>query len=55
MVVRETPPDQGNLGVLDTDGGSEESRRETFPDSDRRTQRGVKMIAPYGEEIEVDG
>jgi hypothetical protein len=55
VVVRETPPDQVNLGVLDTDAGGEESRRETSPDSDRRTQRRVKMIAPYGEEIEVDG
>jgi hypothetical protein len=55
VVVREASPDQVKLGVLDTDEGVEESRRETAPESDRRTERGVMMIAPYGEEIEMDG
>jgi hypothetical protein len=53
-VVLETPPDTVTLGVLDTDEGVGESRRETFPDSDRRPERGVKITAPYGEEIEID-
>jgi hypothetical protein len=55
VVVLEAPPDRVKLGVLDTDEGVEESRRETSPESDRRTERGVMIIAPYGEEIEMDG
>jgi osmotically-inducible protein OsmY len=55
VVVRETPPDQVKVSGLDTDAGGEESCRETSPASNRRTQRGVKVTAPYGEEIEVDG
>jgi hypothetical protein len=55
QVVRETPQDQVKLGVFDTDAGGEESRREISPNSDRRTPRGVKVTAPFGEEIEVDG
>jgi hypothetical protein len=54
-VVLETPPDQVKRGVLDTDQGVAGSRRETSPDSDRRTGMGVKIIAPYGEEIEIGG
>jgi hypothetical protein len=54
-VVRETPPDKVKPGVLDIDDGFEESRRATSPDSDRRTEMAVKILAPYGEEIEVDG
>jgi len=49
VVVLQTPPD------LDTDEGVEESRRETSPHSERRNDLGVKIMAPYGEEIEVDG
>jgi hypothetical protein len=30
-------------------------RREAPPDAGRRTERGVTLIAPYGEEIEVGG
>jgi hypothetical protein len=55
VVVLETPPDQGKPGVLDTDEGVGDSRREPAPDSDRRTGMGVKLIAPYGEEIEMEG
>jgi hypothetical protein len=55
QVVRETPPDKVKPGALDVDEGFEESRRETSPDSDRRTAMGVKVMAPYGEEIEVVG
>jgi hypothetical protein len=55
VVVLETAPDQVKLGVLDTDEGVEGSRRETPPDSDQRTEMGVKIMAPYGEEIEIDG
>jgi hypothetical protein len=46
VAVLETPP------ALDTDEVVEESRRETSPRSERRTWR---VVAPYGEEIEVDG
>jgi hypothetical protein len=55
QVVQVVVLDQVELGVLDTDGGVEESCRETSLDSDRRTEMGVKVIAPYGEEIEIDG
>jgi hypothetical protein len=55
LVVLNTAPDKVKLGVLDTDEGVEESRREPSPDSDRRTEMGVKIVAPYGEEIEIDG
>jgi hypothetical protein len=55
QVVRETAPEQVQLGVLDTGEGVAGSRRETPPDAGRRTENGVKLIAPYGEEIEVDG
>ena len=54
-VVLETPPDKLKFGVLDADESFEDSPRETSPDSDRRTERAVKVRAPYGEEIEVDG
>jgi hypothetical protein len=53
-VVLETPPDKVKLGVLDTDDGVGESGREPSPDSDRRPGRGVKITAPFGEEIEID-
>jgi hypothetical protein len=52
VVVLETGSDNGKLGALDTDEGVEESRCATSPDSDRRT---AQVIAPYGEEIELDG
>jgi hypothetical protein len=54
VVVLKTAPDQVKLGFLDAGEGVEQSRRETSPDSDRRTGRVVKVIAPYGEEIEID-
>jgi hypothetical protein len=54
VVVLETPPDKVKRGVLDTNEGFEGSRRETPPDSDWRTGMGVKLMAPYGEEIEID-
>jgi hypothetical protein len=31
------------------------SRLETLPDADRRPERGVTIIAPYGEEIKIGG
>jgi len=55
VVVLETAPDQVKVGVSNTDAGVEESCRETSLNSDWRTERGVKIIAPYGEEIEMDG
>jgi Global regulator protein family len=52
VVVLETARDHVTLGVLDPGDGFAGSRRGGFPDSDRGT---VKVIAPYGEEIEIDG
>jgi hypothetical protein len=52
VVFLETGPDHVKFGVLDTDEGVEESCRATSPDSGRRT---VAVIAPYGEQIEIDG
>jgi hypothetical protein len=54
VVVLETAPDQVKVGVLDTDEGVEESCHEISLDSDRSTEMGVKLIAPYGEKIEMD-
>src|SRR5262249_17526758 len=53
VVVRETLPDEGRIGVLDTDEGVGESRRAAAPDPDRRTGMTVTIMAPYGEEIEI--
>ncbi len=55
VVVLETALDQVKVEVLDTAEGAEESCCETSLDSDRRTEMGVKIVAPYGEEMEVDG
>jgi hypothetical protein len=55
VAVPETPPDLVNPDVLDPDAGVEDSPRETAPDSDRHTGMGVKVMAPSGEEVEVDG
>jgi hypothetical protein len=52
-VVPEPPPDQVNLDVLDAGEGLGESRRESSPDPDRRTETAVAITAPYGEQIEV--
>jgi hypothetical protein len=52
VVFLETARDHVKFGVLDPDEGVAEVRRGGAPDSDRGT---VKVIAPYGEEIEVDG
>jgi len=54
-VVLGTPPDQAKPSVLDTGDGVGDSRCEPSPDANGRTGRAVKMMAPYGEEIEVDG
>jgi hypothetical protein len=50
VVVLKTAPDRVKLGLLE---GGEEVRR-TFPDPDRPTGERVKVIAPFGEEIEID-
>jgi len=42
------------VGVLDSDEGVDDGCSESSVDSDRRTKTGVKIIAPYGEEIEMD-
>jgi hypothetical protein len=55
VVVLETPPDKVRLGVMGTAEGRKDSSGETSPDSDQRTGMGVKIMAPFGEEIEVDG
>jgi hypothetical protein len=52
VVFLETARDHVTFGVLDPDEGLGESRRGGAPDSDRGT---VQVIAPYGEEIEIDG
>jgi hypothetical protein len=48
-VVLESPAE------LDTEQDIGDSRREASPDPKRRTGMAVKMMAPFGEEIEVDG
>jgi hypothetical protein len=52
VVFLETGPDHVKFGVLDTDEGVEEMCRTISPDTGRRT---VQVIAPYGEQIEIDG
>jgi hypothetical protein len=52
VVILETARGHVTFGVLDPNEGLEDSRRGGSPDSDRGT---VKVIAPYGEEIEIDG
>jgi hypothetical protein len=51
VVCLETAPDHVTLGVLDPDEEFEEGYSEFSPHSDRGT---VKVIAPYGEEIEIE-
>jgi hypothetical protein len=46
---------QGVLFVPAATAASTASRCEALPDADQRTERGVTIIAPYGEEIEVSG
>jgi hypothetical protein len=46
---------QGVLFVHAATAAAGAGRRETPPDADRRTEQGVTIIAPYGEEIEVGG
>jgi hypothetical protein len=53
-VVLETPPDQLKVGVLDVEESCGQSHREASPDSDRRAETAVKVLAPFGEEIEVE-
>jgi hypothetical protein len=53
-VVPETPPDKVNLGVLATDEGPGEGRRDASLDP-KCIGMAVKIMAPFGEEIEVDG
>jgi hypothetical protein len=55
LVVVEPPADQSKPDVVDTDEGLDGSRRETSPESDRRTETAVTVLAPFGEEIEVGG
>jgi hypothetical protein len=52
VVFLETGPDHVKVGVLDTDEGVEECWRATSRDAGRRT---VPVIAPYGEQIEIEG
>jgi hypothetical protein len=51
MVFLETTGDHVTLGVLDPDEEFEEGYGEVSPHSDRGT---VKVMAPYGEEIEIE-
>jgi len=55
VVVLETAPDKVKLGFLDTGDDFGESCRETFSDPDRDTDSSVKIVAPFGEEVEIDG
>jgi hypothetical protein len=50
LVVLKTAPDEVKFGLLD----SGDDVRRTCSDPDRPTRKRVKVIAPYGEEIEVD-
>ncbi len=50
LVVLKTTPDKVKFGLLDR--GAEV--RRTFSSPDRPTGKTVKIIAPYGEEIEID-
>jgi hypothetical protein len=52
--VLEVARDRVERDVLDTDAGLEQGRRDTSPDSGRGTGTGVKIMAAYGEEVEVD-
>jgi hypothetical protein len=54
VVVLETAPDKVKLGVLGAGEGCEESRRESSPDSGRSAGGAVQVIAPYGEQVEID-
>ena len=49
---------RGSRGVVFVHAATAASgarRREAPPDADRRTERGVTIFAPYGEEVEVGG
>jgi hypothetical protein len=50
VIVLKTAPDKVKFGLLDR---GEEVRR-TFSAPDRPTGKRVTIIAPYGEEIEID-
>jgi hypothetical protein len=50
VVILRTAPDKVKFGLLDR---GDEVRR-TFSDPDRPTGKRAKVIAPYGEEIEID-
>jgi hypothetical protein len=50
VVVLKTAPDMVKFGLLDRG----EDVRRTLSDPDGPTGKTVKVIAPYGEEIEID-
>jgi hypothetical protein len=50
VVVLQTAPDKVKLGLLDRG----KDVWSTFSDPGRPTGKRVKVIAPYGEEIEID-
>jgi len=50
LIVLKTAPDQVKFGVLDKG----DDVRRTFSHPDCPTGMKVKVIAPYGEEIEID-
>jgi len=51
LIVLKTGTDKVELGLLDRG----EDVRRTFSDPDRPSEKRVKVIAPFGEEIEIDG
>jgi hypothetical protein len=55
LVVLEARANKVKFGILDRGEGPRENRKETAAPPERRTGKTVKIIAPYGEEIEIDG
>ncbi len=54
VTVLQSSPDKVKVGALETNEDYEDSCRKSFPDSDPRTDTAVKVVAPFGEEIEVE-
>ncbi len=51
VIVLKTTPNKVKVGLLDRG----EAVRRTSPAPGRPARKRVKIIAPYGEEIEIDG
>jgi hypothetical protein len=55
VLVLETGADKVRFAILEPGDGFGERCRETIANSGQRHGTGVKVIAPFGEEIEIDG